>query len=254
MYVRTGDIMASEAGEIGVAKGSRVFSAEIAKLRDSQPPEAVVCDLGEGALRFVGLAFPGIRQSNRVFVQAFERDPEGSGPHFDLYGGLVDSRFPWLGVYNLEGNNALTVATLPSELAERYERTYPEPTAEAHDARRSLSAITLADPSVRVRTGSFVPGMGLVLPQRPNGPHTIHEIVPTGEQPGRYLKMLVPPARSRSAREALTEMGYKTLEELVTTSLGRAASRTATSSAATTASSRPASRPSRGFDPMQRLD
>ena len=58
-------------------------------------------------------------------------------------------------------------------------------------------------------------GHGLILPQRVDGLDWVHEIVPIDQDnPGRFAKFLVPD--SNATAEDLRELGYATLDEMVT--------------------------------------
>ncbi len=231
------------ASELKPFTDTKKAAAEIIKLRGERPPLAIVCSFPGHLLHFAGIAFPG-KETREIFAKKSARQPEGKGAHFDMYGNLVDEEFPWLGVYNLAGHTNLTVAKLPDDLAANYNGTFPDLTEEAHVARRHYSAIALAAPGVETHVGAFNPNMGVLLPQRPRGPHVIHDIVPvSAHDAGAYIK-LVAPATNRSA-DILHADGYETLDVLVTKSLGRSAARSVPMPLVAARVSVPLDRPSR---------
>jgi len=190
--------------------------------------EAVLCNLGGGVLRFTQAIFPGVDASD-VFAQKFDRSPEGSGPHFDLQGDLIDAGHPLIGVYNLSGSNSVKSVVLPSELADSYFKMHPEADDEAYSARRSFGAIALGNPKAKIYMGNLNPGMGLVIPQRPAGPHVVHEITPNDPNcPGSFVKVLVAPDDSKAKSVLREEYGYLPIDDLATLGFSALAERAKT--------------------------
>ena len=176
---------------------------------------AFLAQLGRGTIRFAAAAFPNV-SIDQVYAQFNERESEGRGPHFDIYNEGLDDNYPWLGVYNLAGACAVSAAKLPDDMAKQYAELYPEPNEAAHTARRHYGALVLGAETSRVGTGTLEPDMGLVLPQRSEGPHIIHEIVPKDPaDPGSFIKMIVP-RNDTDNLELLGEQGFVLLDELLT--------------------------------------
>lgn len=179
---------------------------------------AMLCELGGGILRFSDMIFPGAGQ-DAIMAQKFEREAEGKGAHFDVYGTLLSADYPWLAVYNLGGTATIRTVTLPEDLAAIYDKTYPEPTDTAYEARRHFAGIAFTVPDAAVSTGVLRPRTGLVLPQRVDGPHIVHEVTPfRADVAGEFVKMMVP-SSDDEAKATLAGLGYVSLDELVTRGL-----------------------------------
>lgn len=192
------------------------LTAELDHILDSV--SLLLVELDGGLLRFSERVFPDA-DTGHVYAQKFQREAEGIGPHFDLYGSLVDSEYPYLGVYNLRGENDLKTVKLPDDLAKSYAENYPEANNEAYEARRHFGAIALGSPRLDVATGRFNPGMGLIFPQSERGAQIVHEVTPLdSSEPGEFVKLTVP--LDEAATDKIEEIGYITLDELVTKSLG----------------------------------
>ncbi|HVV25901.1 MAG TPA: hypothetical protein VHC21_02620 [Candidatus Saccharimonadales bacterium] len=177
---------------------------------------AFLAQLGRGAVRFAEATFPGASSVDQIYAQFNERESEGRGPHFDIYNEGLDENYPWLGVYNLAGTCEVAAATLPDDMAKQYAELYPEPNEAAHAARRHYGALVLGADTSRVGTGTLEPDMGLILPQRPQGPHIIHEVVPkNAADPGAFIKMIVP-KKDEENLELIGEQGFMLLDELLT--------------------------------------
>lgn len=207
--------------QLEVVKTGPDLGLELDKYRNLQDDSvnAILCELGSGVLKFVDLAFPEA-DKDRILAQKFAREPEGRGPHFDVYGEYLDKEFPWLALFNLSGVTTLKAVHLPADLAEVYNARYHGPSDEAFAARRPISEIALSTPGVDVKVGRLEPGMGLLLPQREGGPHVIHEVTPVSAHiPGEFVKAFVAKDDSET-QEFLTDKGYTTLDDLVSESLG----------------------------------
>jgi hypothetical protein len=180
--------------------------------------EAMLVDIGGGLLRFSDTVFPDLDR-DRIYVQKFKREAEGTGPHFDLHGEIVDTNYPWIGVYNLLGNNVLRAVRMPKGLYKSYLETYPGADDSAFAARRHFGAIALNSSKLDRAEGVLDMNMGLVLPQTPSGPQIVHEITPTdSSNPGEFVKLTT--AANESMIEVLRGEGYVLLDELVTEGLG----------------------------------
>lgn len=176
---------------------------------------ALIADIGKGAIRFAMAAFPGANL-NGIYAQRNERESTGRGPHFDIYDEGLHKNYPWLAVYNVEGTCTISAAILPEKLAEAYTDLYPVPDEAAHTARRHFGALVLESATTEVYTGTLKPDTGLVLPQRPNGPHIIHEVVPQDrEHPGSFIK-IVAPKNTKKVLDTLAEEGFLPIDELLT--------------------------------------
>lgn len=205
--------------EIPLITDENPMTDAILAMRGEHSNPAVLCQLGGGILKFAGVVFPD-QKPDAIFAQSNDREPEGRGPHFDVYDQYLNPDFPWLGLFNLSGDADLVVADLPTDLAETYFRMYPHPTDEAFDARRHFSAIALGNPNAEKGTGRLKNGTGLVMVQRRDRPQVIHDIVPDHpEQPGKYLKLIVP-SGAKDARKRMESGGYKTLDEVISEGIG----------------------------------
>ncbi len=179
---------------------------------------ALLTNLGSGAVRFALAAFPKATL-NSIYGQNNERSSEGRGPHFDIYNKGLSSKYPWLGVYNLAGSCTVSAAIMPDALAVEYNNLYPEPTEEAYGARRHFGAIVLNAAATNVYRGIMKPDMGLVLPQRPQGPNIIHEVVPDDpKNPGSFIKLIIP-KNDQDVLDSLGQQGFLPLDELLTKSI-----------------------------------
>jgi hypothetical protein len=176
---------------------------------------AFLAELGRGALRFATATFPEA-SVDQIYAQLNERESEGRGPHFDIYHESLHDDYPWLGVYNLSGTCAVSAAKLPEDMAKQYAELYPEPNEAARKARRHYGALVLGAETSRVGTGTLKPDMGLVLPQRPDGPHILHEVIPQDpSRPGSFIKMIVPKDDENTLATFSAE-GFVLLDQLLT--------------------------------------
>jgi hypothetical protein len=170
-------------------------------------------------LAFAQAAFPDT-DTDKIYAQKNEREPEGRGAHFDVYQGIIEESHPWIAVFNLAGSAAIRTTTLSPALSQSYFDIFPEPTDEAFEARRHFSAIALSTPGAEISGGTLEADTGLILPQRVGGPHIVHDIVPiTKSNPGRYIKMAVPNGK-KSSQERMMRGKYLPLDQLVTEQLG----------------------------------
>lgn len=207
------------AGELQVIKDAPELSTYVKSLNQDDNAQAVLCELGGGLLKFAEAAFPDADNSD-IYAQHNEREPEGRGAHFDVYGDYVKKEYQWIGIFNLAGKAAVSTLVLPPELASSYFVSFPEPDDNAFEARRHYSAIALMTPGAKILTGRFNPATGLVLPQRKHGPHIIHDVVPSDkDNPGKFVKLVVP-SNSKDAKDKIKSGAYEPLDEFVTRSLG----------------------------------
>jgi hypothetical protein len=157
--------------------------------QDPELGEAMLVDIGGGLLRFSGVIFPDVDRDS-IFAQRYDREAKGTGPHFDLHGQLVDPHYPWIGVYNLSGNNDLRAVRMPKTLFKAYNETYPVADEAAFKARRHFGALVLESPELDIATGGFEFNTGLILPQTADGPQIVHEIKPVDkDNPGKFVKL-----------------------------------------------------------------
>lgn len=201
------------------------FTELILTIRERDLDTPLVCKLGGGVIRFASAVFPE-QDSSRLFGHTFEREDEGIGPHFDVYGDYLDTNFPWVGVYNLKGSANVKAIPLPADLTSTYRKMFPERSDEAGEARRHFGAIALGNPKAKPIKFSLKPGVGMVLPQRVGGVEIVHDVIPVHpgkDEPvtGKYLKIIMPNLDSQAAMDALTgEFGYKPLDGLITEAVG----------------------------------
>ncbi|HUC95639.1 MAG TPA: hypothetical protein VMR76_01615 [Candidatus Saccharimonadia bacterium] len=210
------------ATELEVITKPEDLTEKVLEIPTTEHPQTLLAELGGGVLRFTEAVFPNV-DVDKILVQSNIREPEGRGPHFDVYSGFIDKSFPWLGIFNLSGLATLTVMDLPDDLAASYFARWPKPTDEAFDARRLFSVLALEAPGAEPTTGKVKEGTGFVLPQKPKGPHIVHDIVPEdSKNAGRFVKFIVP-NRSNETRKRMKEGGYEPLDELLTRGIGSTA-------------------------------
>jgi hypothetical protein len=196
------------------------LSEAVRSIQAGEKHELVLAELGGGLLRFVGVAFPEADVCTQVLAQKYVREPEGRGPHFDVYNGLLDDKYPYVALYNLSGTAQVAATELSAELAAVYFKEFINHTDEAAVARRHLGALALSSPNSIVFEAEIGPGHGFVLPQYEQGPHIVHDIVPTDPtKPGEFIKFVVSNG-SKEATEKLFKNGYKPLDAFVTETLG----------------------------------
>lgn len=163
--------------------------------------------------RFVDTCYPDLLDPAKLFVTVRNREPQGSGPHFDAYTGLLSPYYPWVAVCG-KGAVKMTGAELPAPLGKQYDQDHPDPGTEAaYVARRNYGAIALNSETNRPsRTHSLDGTWGFVLTQIPDRPYFVHNIEPVNpRQPGALLKLALP-ADDRAAK-VLTEAGYAPFDE-----------------------------------------
>lgn len=228
------------AGKLAVLKNIEGMEDYIGDISATDDPKPALCELGGGVLKFVDAAFPDV-ETPFLYAQLNEREPQGRGAHFDVYGDYVDNDFQWIGIYNLAGRAAVRTTVMPPELAKSYFDTFPTPDDKAFEARRHYSALALMDPKAEILEGQLNPRTGLILPQRKQGPHIVHDIIPVDSgEPGKFIKFVVP-NRSKQAEERIMKGDYEAWDEFVTLRLGGEASQpTATARAAKVVVRRPA--------------
>lgn len=209
--------------ELEPVKNLRDFIAGVEALyEDPGKPTAkdsvVVSDIGGGLLKFVDAVFTGTHHGE-IFAKHYIREPEGRGAHFDVYGDNLQENYPFLAVYNLIGRVSLKALKLPDDLAESYFKRFPEPNEGAFQARRDYSSIVLNSEPKDLCTADLDEGNGLVILQKPEGPHIIHDIAPKDpNNPGELVKLVCPDS-SEIAKRAVEADGMVPLDELVTSAL-----------------------------------
>lgn len=206
------------AHELEVFTSYDSFSGAVDEIATGARTEPILARWGAGLLGFAGAVFPEIA-TNDIFAQRNTREAEGRGPHFDVYNTFVDEAHPWLGHFNLSGSARIQAVPLPDDLAKSYFDRYPTQTDAAFDARRHFSRIALEAPDVDIATGLIKPMTGFVLPVRAAGPHIVHDIIPITDEPGSYIKLIVP-VKEESIREDLSTKGYEPLDIFCTRALG----------------------------------
>lgn len=192
---------------------------------DPQAPKPLVTQLGRGVLGFREATFPDI-DYDRVYAQKFKREPNGRGPHFDVYNTLIDEDHPVIGVYNLTGDAVLRAVALSQKLQEYYDAMYPEPTDEAFEQRRGLSSLALGESGITVMEGKIKPAMGMIFPQFAQGRHLVHDVVPAKSEGkmlplgvdanhvGSFVKFAVPKDKL-TAKEDFESRGYVPFSQFV---------------------------------------
>jgi hypothetical protein len=171
--------------------------------------------LGDSVLDFARCVFPGTTPGS-VYAQYRDREYQGKGAHFDVYDERLQQDHQRIGVYNLAGSCAVRAAILPPALSETYDALFPEATHEAKLARRHLSEVAFLTPGVEVRNGQMDPSWGLILPQHVGGPDIVHAITPfISNDPGSYIKLLVPDHQNFDSVTAIKEEGYQPLDKLL---------------------------------------
>ncbi|MDB5175241.1 MAG: hypothetical protein JWM81_99 [Candidatus Saccharibacteria bacterium] len=188
-------------------------------LEPHRDAELLLCNLGGGLLRFTDTVFAGVAP-DRLRAQRFQREPEGHGPHFDVYDSLVDPEFPYAALFNLDGSTAIATTLLSPDLTNYYRKTFIEQNEAAKAARRDFGRIALKDPTATVYSGRLDAGSGFVLPQAPSIKPVVHNVAPLDrDYPGSYVKLLVP-TRKASDIKTLQAEGYVPFDDLVTQALG----------------------------------
>jgi hypothetical protein len=195
-------------------------SSTVEKISKGEANDLVLIRLGGGALQFTETAFDGV-SSQAILAKKVIREPQGRGPHFDAYKGLLSEQHPYVAQFNLSGVASIETTHLQAELADAYWHQFPEHSDEAFTARRHLGFTALLTAGEKKTTGTIEPGTGFILPQNHNIP-IIHNVVPTDpEQPGQFIKLLVP-NDTIEARGFLQDDGYMSLDSLVTQSVDSA--------------------------------
>jgi hypothetical protein len=215
------DVAIAAAGAFTLAAAvsePEVLRALVRIRRGDEKQGPLIWDLHAGLLAFLSSAFPQAPRSI-LYGQVFTREPMGRGAHFDVYDGLLHPEFPWVALFNLEGDAVVTVCRLPQAQAAAYERAYPEASDAAYAERRRVSDEVLADPAARPSKGYLLAGSGLIIPQLRGGADWIHNIVPVQAQsPGRFVKF----AALAGDGSPLRDRGYALLDELLRHALSNA--------------------------------
>lgn len=180
----------------------------------------LVCVGSRGLLDFTQDTFGRATSSLDIYAQKELRSAEGKGPHFDVYSSYLDDKFPFIAIYNALSYARVRTALLPPDFTQVYQSRYGEDhgTRAAYEARRHFASMTLDAAGVVVSEAELQPGAGLFLPQSP-GRHYVHEVIPNdSEDPGAYVKLLVPNKLSHrsSTINTLAKQGFVSLDELVT--------------------------------------
>jgi hypothetical protein len=206
------------ARQIEVITDMGLFTERMNDYGTVENPEPLLVQ-ASGLIAFAESAFPNT-PLGEIYAQRNDREPDGRGAHFDVYQGFIDENREWIAIFNLAGEAALKTVILSTELSKIYFDTFPEPTEVAFEARRNFSAIALATPGTEISEGELRAGTGLILPQRANGPHIVHDIVPKSkEEPGHYVKMAVPNGK-KASKQRMISGKYQPLDDLVTERLG----------------------------------
>lgn len=176
--------------------------------------EVTVCSIG-GLLQFVQYAFGN--NPSRLYGQIVTREPEGKGPHFDVYQDILDDDFPYIGIFNLTGSADLRVTVLSFELAKAYRGAFPKPTPEALEARKLFGQLAFAASDIEVAKVRIQPDYGIIIPQRDK--HYVHDIKPVfPSSGGKYVKLVMINSEDE-AEDAIRDAGYEQFDELVTNTL-----------------------------------
>ncbi len=212
------------AEKIEFIQNSTDLRNELDKMRQDKFHQALVCELGGGALRFALSIFPN-QDIDKIYAKKEVRSSEGKGAHFDVYGKLIDSDYPWIGVYNLSGSVGIKTLPLPEDLAEAYESRFSKikesDDEAAYQARRDFSSIAISQPGALIAEAAMKTGTGLILPQH-QGRHVVHDITPSNSfNSGSYLKLLNP-KKSNPTTKVIKAAGFKPIDELLSEGIGQA--------------------------------
>ncbi len=189
--------------------------AEVVDFERADDPHPFICRLGGGLLNFVEYVFPEA-ESRNIYAQLNVREPEGRGAHFDVYAPYLDRHYPYVAVYNLAGKVSVRTTVLPSVFADNYFANFPEPTDLAYDARRRFADLALMTPGAVIYEGELEPRTGLILPQKREGAHHVHDVVPVSPvQPGYFVKLAVSSGGQESL-ELLRQGEYEQFDDFVT--------------------------------------
>lgn len=192
----------------------------VEKINKGKINDLVLVRLGGGALQFAEAAFDGV-SSQTILAKKVTREPQGRGPHFDAYKGLLSEQHPYLTQFNLSGTASIETTHLQPELAAAYWRQFPEHSEDAFTARRHLGFTALLTAGDEKASGTLESGTGFILPQNHSIP-IIHNVVPISpEQPGQFIKLLVP-NDTAEAREFMEDDGYMSLDSMMTQALDKA--------------------------------
>jgi hypothetical protein len=204
-------IAAVDAFALPSAATETEFQAALQRIRQGDHAQGpLIWDLHAGLLAFLASAFSCVPRST-LYGQVFTREPQGRGPHFDVYDKILHRDFPWVALFNLAGDAVVSSYPLPDWLATRYALAHPEASDRAYAERRRISEEALADPEVRVTKGYLLAGTGLIIPQQPAGPEWVHNVVPVQQDhPGRFVKFV---AAGRDVG-ALENRGYDLVDDL----------------------------------------
>lgn len=192
-------------------------------LRENERNDLIACRFGEGILKFVVNIFPDA-DLDMILAKKVEREPEGHGAHFDIYGERLDPDFPYVGVFNLSGEVNIEATELPKDMQESYFKHFRETDETAATARRSFGALALSAAGDNLTYGKLKPGNGFILPQHPEGPFVVHNVMPVDKQnPGALMKFIIPNIhvpKVKDEREVLSRAGYNALDTVVTEFVG----------------------------------
>ncbi len=191
----------------------------VEKISKGRANDLVLVRLGGGALQFAEAAFDGV-STQTILAKKVVREPQGRGPHFDAYKDLLNEKYPYLAQFNLSGTASIETTHLQPELAAAYWRQFPEHSNEAFDARRHLGFTALLAVGDEKAVGTLDPGTGFILPQNHDVP-IIHNVIPSNpEQPGQFIKLLVP-NDTAEARHFMEDDGYMSLDTMMTQALDK---------------------------------
>jgi hypothetical protein len=205
--------------QLEVVTSAERVTEVVTQISSGELNDLTLIELDGGIMQYADLAFRGL-SSQAVLAKKVTREATGRGPHFDAYGDLINPDYPYIGLYNLVGTADVTTAHLQKELAEAYRRDFPNPTEEAHAARRHFGFVAIAAAGDYKAVGVLKPRTAFVLPQTHANLPVVHDVVPTDpENPGEFIKLLATPP-SKAAQDFLKEDGYQSLDEVATQALG----------------------------------
>ena len=190
---------------------------QLAENIDQVDARPVFAQLGGGLLHFAGAAFPGADITD-LHAAFYEREPDGRGPHFDVYEDYLHENYPWLAVYNLSGASNVRAVSLDDDLSASYKKKFPRLDQDAYAARRSYAEIAFADRNAPIATGRLEAGMGMIILQRAGVAPVVHEVTPVvADQPGAFIKLVHVKSAGKST---VKNHGMLPLDELVTGAFG----------------------------------
>lgn len=140
-----------------------------------------------------------------VYVCRQTRDGTESGPHFDVYQSIIDPACPFVATFNLAGAAIIHSTELDPELAAYYSKHYAEQSDDAYAARRLLGGLALRQPGMRKEQQNIAKGAGMIIPQRVGALPVVHDVRPTDQSEGVFLKFIVPKGDGHALAAALAQ-------------------------------------------------